>query len=535
MGIFSGSRTAFFASPKSAMLLEEMAGFSEEQIRFIAEALPQIVWTARPDGLVDFMNSRWFEYTGLTEEETYHGLKTAVHPDDYDRYMKTWERAIKTKETYEIEYRFRRASDGEYRWHLGRGVPLWNKDGVMVKWFGTCTDIQSQKKAEEQLRHLAEHLESIVLQRTAYLREEIRKREEIEVKNEEQLHLLESMINTLPMAAAAGDPSGRILYANEQFHALFSPNKQPRALIGQHYIDALSHAQSWLPSMDGTDWVQRFRTQMGVMQACREEITLKDGRTFSFECIPTVEKTQNRGYLLLVRDISLQKRMDKTKSEFMSLASHQLRTPLTALRWALGRLRRTMSGKFAPDEDRLLNQASMSAAAMAQTIRTMLAISRAEAGLQVAAPTSFVLREFLESLANDFRDMIAAKQFDFAVECPSELLLHTDAIILREIVENLLSNALKYTPAGGTIRLFAEKKGAEVCIEVRDSGYGIPLHQHHKIFTKFFRGENILQFDTQGTGLGLYLVSQLIEALNAKIGFFSKPGKGTTFTLALPA
>jgi PAS domain S-box-containing protein len=126
---------------------------SELKFRTLADAIPQIVWTANPDGQIDFFNHRWFEYTGLTLEQSQtEGWQLLIHPDDMDKYMREWRKAIMTGDTYEMEFRLKRAvglgkSKGNpYRWHLGRAVALRGSDGSVVKWFATWTEIESQKR-----------------------------------------------------------------------------------------------------------------------------------------------------------------------------------------------------------------------------------------------------------------------------------------------------------------------------------------------------------------------------------------------------
>jgi PAS domain S-box-containing protein len=125
---------------------------SEEQFRLLAEAIPQIVWTANPDGKTDYYNKRWFEYSGMTPEQTF-ALEwfTALYPEDLEGCLEKWNRSVKTGENFEMEYRLRRASDKSYRWHLCRGLPLHDSNGAITKWFGTATDIDDQKKTEEAL------------------------------------------------------------------------------------------------------------------------------------------------------------------------------------------------------------------------------------------------------------------------------------------------------------------------------------------------------------------------------------------------
>jgi PAS domain S-box-containing protein len=128
---------------------------SEQRYRSLADAMPQIVWTARADGYNDYYNQRWFEYTGMTLEQTEGwGWQPVLHPEDVERCLRSWATAVQTGQSYEIEYRFRRASDGAYRWHLGRAFPMRAPDGQILKWFGTATDIDDQKQAEEERARL---------------------------------------------------------------------------------------------------------------------------------------------------------------------------------------------------------------------------------------------------------------------------------------------------------------------------------------------------------------------------------------------
>lgn len=130
---------------------------SEERYRYLAEAIPQLVWTTNPNGECDFFNQNWCEYTGLTLEQSLgSGWLAALHPDDIKNADEVWSNAVKNSTIYNNEYRFKRASDGSYRWQLARGLPLKDEQGIVVKWFGTCTDIHEQKQILEERAHLLE-------------------------------------------------------------------------------------------------------------------------------------------------------------------------------------------------------------------------------------------------------------------------------------------------------------------------------------------------------------------------------------------
>ena len=142
----------------------------ERQLRALADAIPLIVWTADPNGELDYYNRQWEIYTGLSAEETKGwGWAPVLHPDDLQRCIARWTQAFTSGEPYEIEYRFKRAQDGSYRWHLGRATPFKDKNGNILKWFGTGTDIDDQVQGREQLNQAYLEIEKVVETRTAEL------------------------------------------------------------------------------------------------------------------------------------------------------------------------------------------------------------------------------------------------------------------------------------------------------------------------------------------------------------------------------
>lgn len=142
--------------------LEEELRSSKAQFRLVVEAIPQMVWTARPDGWLDYLNQRCCEYAGVTCEQLEGwNWRDFLHSDDIDRCLEQWARSHKTGEVFEIEYRLRRALDNQYRWHLGQALPFKNPQGQIIKWFGTCTDIDDQKRAAERIRESEERFRTL--------------------------------------------------------------------------------------------------------------------------------------------------------------------------------------------------------------------------------------------------------------------------------------------------------------------------------------------------------------------------------------
>jgi PAS domain S-box-containing protein len=155
------------AEEERAQLIREQAAraeaeASERRYRSLAEAIPQMVWTSRADGQVDYHNRRWSEYTGLADTLGRDDWRAVLHAEDVDSWREKWARSLETGEEFELECRFRRAGDGVYRWHLCRAVPLVDANGRVTKWFGTCTDVDDQRRSSEAMRE-AQKLESIGL------------------------------------------------------------------------------------------------------------------------------------------------------------------------------------------------------------------------------------------------------------------------------------------------------------------------------------------------------------------------------------
>ena len=175
-------------------LSELQQKLNAEKFRAMADAMPQMVWTARADGFVDYYNQQWFDYTGLTLEETQGwGWKQTQHPEDIQRSVDKWIVSLAKGEAFQNEMRFLRASDQTWRWHFTRAVPVRDEAGRVTQWIGTCTDIDDRKAAEEVLRTSREELESRVAERTAALRREVAER----LRAENDLRKLSGRLLTL--------------------------------------------------------------------------------------------------------------------------------------------------------------------------------------------------------------------------------------------------------------------------------------------------------------------------------------------------
>lgn len=242
------------------------------------------------------------------------------------------------------------------------------------------------------------------------------------------------------------------------------------------------------------------------------------------------------GSIEVFRDITFEQEVDRMKSEFISLASHQLRTPLSAIKTYTHMLFDGYMGDLNSAQKKSLSTIISASDRMNQLISTLLNITRIEGGTIEITPKLVQLDKIAEEVIKELALMASNKSINLSVTTKGKASpsLKTDALIVKEIITNLVSNAIKYTPDAGSVSVIVQPHQANIVIEVTDSGWGIPKYAQDQVFSKFFRAQNIIKRETTGTGLGLYLVKGLLDALGGQIRFTSDEGKGTTFAFTLP-
>jgi PAS domain S-box-containing protein len=237
---------------------------------------------------------------------------------------------------------------------------------------------------------------------------------------------------------------------------------------------------------------------------------------------------------VIARDITDRKHAERMKDDFIHLASHQLRTPLSALRLYTDMLLDGYAGELTTEQRDYLNIVATSTLRMIDLVGTLLNISRIESRALMINPAPHNLGELLIDVLNELEVDVNAKRIALEAQIGSgHPLVPVDPTILHEIYINLLSNAVKYTPERGAIQVDLELQEDWFVTTIRDTGHGIPQEDHDHVFTRFYRADNVKN-EQEGSGLGLYLVKSLCDLSGCHISFTSEAGNGTTFRFSVP-
>jgi len=346
---------------------------------------------------------------------------------------------------------------------------------------------------------------------------------------------LEALFASIGEGIIATDETGTITRINKK--ALHLLSMRERDVLGKPFLSAIVavHDNGKPISAFDRPIVKAFQTGKSITS--RTLYRKKDGvpLPISLTVSAIIYRGRPIGAIEVFRDLTDDIRSDKLKSEFISIASHQLRTPLSAVNMYAMMLRDGMAGSLTSDQQIYIETILTSARRMNVLIDTLLSITRLEAGSIELHMQSVHPNELTQEVLQEFIPTAHEKKLSLTIEVPRTMKsVYTDGLMVKEICANLLSNAVKYTPKGGAIRFALTETPTEVQWTVQDTGYGIPTSEQKNIFLKFFRAENIVDKDVSGTGLGLYLIKNIAERLGGDLWFESTENVGSIFHFSLP-
>jgi PAS domain S-box-containing protein len=345
----------------------------------------------------------------------------------------------------------------------------------------------------------------------------------------------DAIISSIGDALVVLSQDGKVVLVNKAFEQILG--LEAKEILGRSFIE--------IPAIDedGASVPESERPIVKTLQnRVRATITnlsykRKDGTIFpvALTVSPMLIKKKLVGAIEIFRDITKEKAIDKAKTEFVSLASHQLRTPLSAVNWYAEMLLAGDAGKISEEQKKYLQEIYQGNQRMVDLVNALLNVSRIELGTFAIEPVPTDIVELTKAIVKDIEPKVFERKLDLKDEYETGIpKINVDPKLMRMVIENLLSNAIKYTSEKGSVNLSVKKVEKNISITVADTGYGIPQDQQDKIFTKMFRASNVREKDTEGTGLGLYIIKSIVEHSGGSIRFESKEDKGTTFFISLP-
>jgi PAS domain S-box-containing protein len=464
--------------------------------------LPHILWITRPDGYCVYINQQWMSFTGLTLEESLGaGWIHPFHPDEQPLTRRLWAEASASGEPFEIEYRLRR-HDGVYRWMLGRALPLCNESGEIVRWSGTCTDIEELKVALDSAAKLGEELERRALE-------------------QEQLAAFnQAALDAVPAPTiVVGLPSGDIRHANRawrDFHTRYGIEPGRGDSVEVLGVDVSNLGAELLAKVAESDH------GVSVKYQCVLEDEL---RWFDLRAEP-LDKTWELAVLShwdITTEVRAQRKLEDAateKNELIATVSHELRTPLTAV---LGIAAILNGDPGSADLAELLVFLEEQAAEAAAIVEDLLVATQVAVG-QIKVSLEPI--DVAETLAH-----VRLAEHNVSVEeTASPIVANADPARVRQIVRNLLSNAARY--GGKTVELAISSNGDRVLVRVSDNGAGIAEDDAETVFEPYQRAAGVDRSDS--VGLGLTLSRRLARLMNGDLSYRRENG-WTVFELELEA
>jgi PAS domain S-box-containing protein len=480
--------------------LEEAARASEYRYQSLTNAMPLLLWAADASGKPYLRNRAYWEYTGLTRDgHDEAAALSVIHPEDQPRLLEERERSLRDGTILRMEYRIRGASSGEFRWHLVVVVPERDARGTITGWIGTATDIHELKHTQNAL---AEFKTTLDATRDAVL---------------------------------IVDPATlELQYANEGAARQLGTDRA--SLVGTSLLDAE-------PDLDE----ERLRAMLRpLIEGEVDTYTYQTHhRRMNGTLVPvevllqhiSIDGARNR-LVAVVRDVTERVRIETelrlanaAKDDFLAAASHELRTPLAAAKAQAQLALRKLKDEVDSAPKRSLTVISTQIDRMAKLVENLLDISRIEAGRLSLEITTFDLAASVRDLAERMQTLTTLHRIEVTATSPA--LVSADRDRIEQVLNNLLSNAIRYSPKGGRIDVALVNADDYVELSVRDEGVGIPHEALMLIFERFGRAHGSKY---GGLGLGLTISQGIVEQHGGSIRVESagELGLGTTFTVRLP-
>lgn len=394
------------------------------------------------------------------------------------------------------------------------------------------------------IKHRWDELEKMVEERTVKLNEQTESMKNTKLAVNNILDDVEGVASDLEKYKMAVDNSSDCVVITDSEGVVIYVNKAVERVTGFSTYEVIGKKAGskvlWGGQMPKEFYEKLWKTIKSDKKVFEGELNnhSKNGRPYISRLSVSPILSNNNEVLYFVgveRDITREKEVDRSKTDFIYLTSHQLRTPLSAMKWFCEMLLAGDAGELTKEQREFVENISQSNERMIDLINSLLNISRVESGRIIIDPKPTNLEELVSDVLTELDKNIKEKKQEVLLSVSDSLpRVNVDPKLIREVYKNLLTNANKYTQEGGRISIIISVEGGEVLSQISDNGMGIPVADQSKIFERFFRAENIIKLETGGTGLGLYLAKAIVESSMGKIWFKSQEKVGTNFWFTLP-
>lgn len=344
---------------------------------------------------------------------------------------------------------------------------------------------------------------------------------------EERAKRIMTIINYLTDGILVLDNYSKISFINPEAEKLLDVNGAKA--IGQHIfrLNQYQNAQRLLSILEGE-----------VREISRKEVQINENFILEVSIIPMVSGGQKIGALVVLHDITQDKLVQRMKSEFVTVAAHQLRTPASVVKWTMDMLLSSDYGNMTGEQKKLVEMAYHTNEKIIRLVNDLLDVAQIEEGKYLSRVALADFMGVLTPIVDTYKALALNKKVNLVFIKPKDglprLMIDTDK--MKIALTNIIDNAVAYTPENGKVIVAVQynEKNKEAEGVVSDNGIGIPEFQQKNVFSKFFRGSNAVKVDTEGTGLGLFISKNIIEAHGGRVWFDSKEGKGTNVYFTIP-
>jgi PAS domain S-box-containing protein len=484
---------------------EEGVRRSEDRLRLVIDTISHQIWSGPPDGSLDFCNAQWLSYMGFTQEEAQgEGWQRMLHPDDRERVLKAWRDSVANGTPYEQEERHRRA-DGQYRWFLSRGVPLRDSEGRIIRWYGTNTDIEDRKNAEDELRKQKEVFQKI-FENIPVMTVLVGQNGRHELVNREWERTI-------------GWTLAEIQEQNLDIYAEAFPDPQYRQMVRDMIAASTG---KW------TDFKVRVRNGR-VIDANAAFVRLSDGSTLAIGRDITEQKRTEEALQEAQHKLAHVTRT-QAMGELAAAIAHEVNQPLTAIVTNANFSLRQLKGSTANlDELRtaiteIVNDATRASAVISRIRGLLVKGSPRQTELDI----NRIVQEVITLLRNELSRNHITLRTDLASNLPP---VPGDPVQLQQVLINLVVNAIEAmrtsTDRPRELRISVEKSPDSILVQVHDSGPGIKPELADRIFEPFFTTK------AEGIGMGLSISRSIIESHGGHLSI-APASRGAVFQFTLP-